>query len=47
MFPCCGCRVVGKKKILVQFKDGQKKEKSSCLLVFLCLKEEVHMDETL
>ena len=37
--------VVGKKKFLVQFEDGQKKEISSYSLVFLSLKEEVEMDE--
>ena len=37
--------VVGKKKFLVQFEDGKKKEISSSSLVFLSLKEEVEMDE--
>ena len=39
--------VVEKKSLLVQFKDGQKKEMSSCSLVFLCSKEEVDMDQPL
>ena len=39
--------MVGKKKSLIQFKDGQKKEISSSLLVFLSSKEEVEMDEPL
>ena len=37
--------VVGKKKFLVQFEDGQKKEISSSLLVYLSPKEEVEMEE--
>ena len=39
--------VGGKKSFLVQLKDGQKKEMSSCSLQNLCLKEEVclGMDE--
>ena len=37
--------VLGKKKLLVQFEDGHKKQISSSSLVFLSLKEEVHMDE--
>ena len=41
MCPECG----GKENFLVQFKDGQKKEVSSYLLVFLCLEEEVEMEE--
>ena len=36
-----------KKKFLVQFEDGQKKEISSSLLAFLSLKEEVEMDEAI
>ena len=39
--------VVGKNYFLVQFEDGQKKEISSSLLVFLSPKEEVDMDEPL
>ena len=39
--------VVGKQRFLVQFEDGYKKEISSSLLVFLCSKEEVGMDEPL
>ena len=41
----CVQSVVGKKKLLVQFKDGQKREISYSLLVFLSSKEEVDMDE--
>ena len=41
----CVQDVVRKNKILVQFEDGRKKDMSSCLLVFLCLKEEVEVDE--
>ena len=37
--------VVGKKKFLFQFEDGQKKEISSYLLLFLSSKEEVDRDE--
>ena len=39
--------VVGKKKFLVQFEYGQKIEMSSCLLVYVCSKQEVclEMDE--
>ena len=33
--------MVGKKKFLIQFENGQKKEMISCSLVFLCLKKEV------
>ena len=43
----CVQSVVGKKKSLIQFKDGQKKEISSSLLVFLSSKEEVEMDEAI
>ena len=43
----CVQAVVGKKRFLVQFEDGQKKEMSYCSLVFLCSKEEVEMDEPL
>ena len=39
--------VVGKKKFLVQFEDGQKKDISSSLLVFLSLKQEVETDEAI
>ena len=39
--------VVGKKRLLVQFVDRQKKNMGSSLLVFLSLKEEVEMDESL
>ena len=41
----CVQSVVGKKKLLVQFKDGHKKGISSSSLVFLSSKEEVDMDE--
>ena len=41
----CVHSVVGKKKFLVQFKDGQKKEISSSSLVFSSPKEDVEMDE--
>ena len=41
----CVQDVVGKKKFPVQFEDGQKKEISSSLLVYLSSKEEVEMDE--
>ena len=43
----CFQDVVGKKNFLVQFEDGQKKEISASLLVFLSPKEEVDMDEPL
>ena len=39
--------MAGKNKFLVKFKDGNKKEISSSLLVFLSSKEEVEMDEAL
>ena len=44
-----GClqAVVGKKKFLVQFEDGQKKDISSSSVVFLSLKDEFEMDEPL
>ena len=44
-----GCihSVLGKKKFLIQFEYGQKKEISSSLLVFLSLKEEIDMDEAI
>ena len=38
--------VMGKKKFIFQFEDGQKKEISSSLLVILSSKEEVDRDET-
>ena len=41
----CVQSVVGKKKFLIQFEDGQKKEISSSSLVFVSSKEEVEMDE--
>ena len=37
----------GKYKFLVKFEYGQKKEMSFFSLLFLCLKEEVDMDEPL
>ena len=43
----CAQDVVGNKKFLVEFKYGKKKEMSSCLLVFLCPKKEIDMDEPL
>ena len=41
----CVQDLVGKKKLLVQLKYGNKKDMSSSLLQFLCSKEEVDMDE--
>ena len=43
----CFHGVVGKKKFLVQFEDGQRKEISSSALVFLSSKEEVEMNEAI
>ena len=43
----CVQDVMGKKKFLVQFKYGHKKEINYSLLVFLSLKEEVDMDEVI
>ena len=43
----CVHAVVGKKRLLVQFKYGQKKDMSSSSLVFLSSKEEVGMDDPL
>ena len=43
----CVKDVVVKKRFLVQFEDGQKKEMISSSLVFLSSKEEVDMDEPL
>ena len=43
----CVNAVVRKKIFLVQFEYGHKKEISSCLLVFLYLKEDIEMDEPL
>ena len=37
--------MVGKKKFLVLFKYGQKKDIGSCLLVYLNEKEEIDMEE--
>ena len=41
-----GClqSVVGNKILLVQFKDGQKKDMSSFFIQYLYLKEEVEMN---
>ena len=39
--------VMGKKKFLVQFKDGLKKQMSSSSILFLSPKEEVDMDEAI
>ena len=41
----CVHSLVGKKKSLVQFEDGQKKEISSSSIVYLSSKEEVDMEE--
>ena len=41
----CVQSAVGKKKFLVLFEDGQKKEISSSSLVYLSSKEEVDMEE--
>ena len=41
----CVLDVMSKKKLLVQLKYGQNKETSHGSLVFLCLKEEVEMDD--
>ena len=43
----CVQNVVGKKRFLVQFGDGQKKDMSFVSLVFLSTKEEVNMDNPL
>ena len=43
----CVQAVAGKKKLLVQFKDGHKKEIIYSLLVFLSYKEEVDIYEPL
>ena len=43
----CVQSVVGKKKSLVLFEDGQKKEIGSCSLVYLSEKEEVEMEESI
>ena len=43
----CVQAVEGKNKFLVQFEDGQKKEISYSLFVFLSSKDGVEMDETL
>ena len=43
----CVHSVAGKKKLLVQFEDGEKKETGSSSLVFLSSKEEVDMDEAI
>ena len=43
----CVQSVVGNKKLLFHFEDGQKKYISSSLLVFLSSKEEVEMDEAI
>ena len=41
-----GCveAMVGNKKFLVRFKDGQRREMSSCSLVYVCLKQEVCLE---
>ena len=43
----CVQAVAGKKNFVIQLEDGQKKEISSSLLLFLSLKEEVEMDEAI
>ena len=43
----CVQAVLGKKKFIFKFKDGQKKEIIYSLLVFISLKEEAEMDEPL
>ena len=43
----CVRSVVGKKKFLVLFEDGQKKDIVSCSLVHLSEKEEVEMEESI
>ena len=41
--------MAGKRKLVVQFEDEQKKDMSSCLIQYLCLKKVVchEMDETI
>ena len=39
--------VVGKKKFLVLFEDGKKKEMGSSSLVYLSEKEEIEMEESI
>ena len=41
--------MAGKRKLLVQFEDEHKKDMSSCLIQYLCLKKVVclEMDETI
>ena len=41
----CVQAVVGKNKFLVQFEYGQKKQMSYFFIVYLCLKEEVEIDD--
>ena len=43
----CFQAMMGKNKFLVKFKDGKKKEMSSCSLMVLFSKVEVDMDEPL
>ena len=43
----CVQTVVGKKRLLFQLEYGKNEYMSSCLLVFLCPKEEVEMYEPL
>ena len=43
----CVYRMVGKNKLLVLLKDGNKKEIRSCSLVHLSEKEEVEMEESI
>ena len=37
----CVKAVTGNKKSLVQFQDGQKRNMNSCLLSYVCSKEEI------
>ena len=43
----CVQRVIEKNKLLILFKDGQKKEIGFCPLVYLSEKEEVDMEESI
>ena len=46
---CCIHAMVGKKKFVVQFEDGQKREMSASSLSYVCEKEEVgeEVDKTI
>ena len=39
----CVQDVMGKKKLVVQFKKNQKKEMISCSIVYVCSKEEIYL----